>query len=40
MGSLGEEPEGYAVNFIASLDHCNKEQHGFATIKPKVTDLG
>ena len=40
MGSLGKEPEGYTVNFIASLDHCDKKQHGFATIKPKVTDLG
>ena len=40
MGLLGKEPEGYAVNFIASLDHCDKEQHGFATIKPTVTDLG
>ena len=39
MGSLGKEPEGYALNFVVSLDHYDKEQQGFATIKPTVTDL-
>lgn len=35
MGLLGVQPEGYSfVNFIASLDHCDK---GKQVTKPTVT---
>ena len=38
MGLLGVQPEGYSsVNFIAYLDHCDKEKQEFSVTKPTVT---